>query len=308
MCETSLWKTVITRHPISAIVVNYNAGPLLERCVAAASPQVGELFVIDNASTDNSIETLVVALSFGLRVIHNPYNLGFAAACNIGIRHATGEFVLFLNPDCTLAPNTVARLVEVLDAEPRAGMVGGLLLNPDGTEQGGGRRAIPTPWRAFVRGFGLYRLARRWPRLFFDFHLHRQPLPSEPIEVEAISGAFMLVRRAAIDSVGLWDEGYFLHCEDLDWCLRFRRQGWKILFVPSARATHQLGVSSRSRPWFVEWHKHRGMLRFYRKFFRDRYPGFLMWLVAAGVWLRFALVSVVIAARRIAARIGNRGA
>ncbi|HQQ35608.1 MAG TPA: glycosyltransferase, partial [Rugosibacter sp.] len=168
----------------------------------------------------------------------------------------------------------------------------------DGTEQGGGRRAVPTPWRSFVRAFGLHRFAHRWPKLFYDFHLHKQALPERPIEVEAISGACMLVKRAAVEEVGLWDEGYFLHCEDLDWCMLFRQKGWQILFVPDARIVHALGACSRSRRVFVEWHKHKGMVRFYRKFFRHQYPGALMWLVTLGVWLRFGLAAVYLTARR----------
>jgi GT2 family glycosyltransferase len=170
-------------------------------------------------------------------------------------------------------------------------MVGGFLVNPDGSEQAGGRRAIPTPWRSFVAAFGLTPFAQRWSQWFEDFNLHRQPLPTGPIEVEAISGACMLVRRAAIADVGEWDEGYFLHCEDLDWCLRFRRKGWKILFVPAARVDHAHGACSRSRPIFVEWHKHRGMIRFYRKFYREDYPWWLTGLVIVGVWSRFVLVA-----------------
>jgi len=155
-----------------------------------------------------------------------------------------------------------------------------------------------------VRAFGLHHLARRWPNLFFDFHLHKQPLPDHPIEVEAISGACMLVKREAVDDVGLWDEGYFLHCEDLDWCMRFRQKGWKIMFVPDARIYHAQGASSRSRRLFVEWHKHKGMLRFYRKFFRDEYPGILMGLVTVGVWMRFGLVASYWTVRRLLARLG----
>jgi hypothetical protein len=145
---------------------------------------------------------------------------------------------------------------------------------------------------------GLNRFAKRCPDLFFDFHLHKQPLPDWPIEVEAISGACMLVKREAVNDVGLWDEGYFLHCEDLDWCLRFRQHGWKIMFVPDAKVVHQKGACSRSRPIFVEWHKHKGMMRFYRKFFRDQYPGVLMWLVAAGVWSRFGAIATYYTVRR----------
>ncbi len=276
---------------ISTIIVNYNAGEFLRSCVDSLlnCPLETEVIVVDNASTDDSLDALAGLPN--VQIIKNATNVGFATACNIGIRVASAPFLLFLNPDCFFEPDTLIRLLEAMRFVERVGMVGGLLVNPDGTEQAGGRRAIPTPWRSFVRAFGLARFADRWPRLFFDFHLHKQPLPNHNIEVEAISGACMMVRREAIQDVGEWDERYFLHCEDLDWCMRFRQKGWKILFVPSARVTHALGVSSRSRPIFVEWHKHKGMIRFYRKFFRRQYPALLMGLVIVGVWLRFGLVA-----------------
>lgn len=276
---------------ISTIIVNYNAGEFLRSCVDSLlnCPLKTEVIVVDNASTDYSLDALAGLPN--VQIIKNANNVGFATACNVGIRVASAPFLLFLNPDCFFKPDTLIRLLEAMRFDERVGMVGGLLVNPDGTEQAGGRRAMPTPWRSFVRAFGLARFADRWPRLFFDFHLHKQPLPNHNIEVEAISGACMMVRREAIQDVGEWDERYFLHCEDLDWCMRFRQKGWKILFVPSARVTHALGVSSRSRPIFVEWHKHKGMIRFYRKFFRRQYPGVLMGLVALGVWLRFGLVA-----------------
>ena len=289
---------------ISTVVVNYNAGELLRSCVDSLlnCPREIEVIVVDNASTDGSLDALR-----GLpcvQIIKNPSNLGFAAACNQGARAASAPFLLFLNPDSAFKPGVLSKLLDAMIEDERVGMVGGLLANPDGTEQAGGRRAVPTPWRSFVRAFGLHRFQDRWPRLFYDFHLHRQPLPDRPIEVEAISGACMLVRREAVADVGLWDEDYFLHCEDLDWCMRFRQKGWKILFVPSARITHALGACGRGRPVFVEWHKHRGMLRFYRKFFRHQYPGGLMWLVTLGVWLRFGLVVVYHTAKRTGRALG----
>jgi GT2 family glycosyltransferase len=189
-------------------------------------------------------------------------------------------------------------------ADDRVGMAGGLLTNLDGTEQAGSRRAVPTPWRSFVRAFGLARFSDRWPRLFFDFYLHKQPLPDHAIDVEAISGACMMVRREAMNDVGQWDEGYFLHCEDLDWCMRFRQRGWKILFVPSAQITHALGICGRSRPMFVEWHKHKGMMRYYHKFFRHQYPGVFMGLVTVGVWLRFGFVAAYYAVKRAGRTLG----
>lgn len=286
------------RPAISAIVVNYNAGTLLCGCVDSLlnCPLEIEIIVVDNASTDGSLDALPDLPS--IQIIRNQVNRGFAAACNKGVRVASSPFLLFLNPDCSFQLGTLVGLLDALREDDHVGMVGGLLTNSDGSEQAGGRRAVPTPWRSFVRAFGLSRLAKRWPRLFYDFHLHKQPLPEFPVVVEAISGACMLVKREALDDVGLWDEGYFLHCEDLDLCMRFRQKGWEILFVPDAIIVHHLGACSSSRPIFVEWHKHKGMIRFYRKFFQHQYPGVLMWLVTLGVWFRFGLVAVYHTLRR----------
>ena len=284
---------------ISTIIVNYNAGELLQRCVASLlqCPLDIEIIVVDNASNDDSLAGLPNLPA--LRIVKNSSNVGFATACNIGARQASAPVLLFLNPDCSFKPGALAELLNAMTADIQVGMAGGLLANVDGTEQAGGRRAVPTPWRSFVRAFGLACFSERWPRLFFDFHLHKQPLPDHPIEVEAISGACMMVTRKAMDDVGDWDEGYFLHCEDLDWCMRFRQKNWKILFVPSVEITHALGVCSSGRPIFVEWHKHKGMIRFYHKFFRNQYPGALMGLVALGVWLRFSLVATYFIVQRV---------
>lgn len=297
-----------TSDTVSLIIVNYNAREWIVDCVSSALSQVDEVIVVDNASTDDSLAKLEAEFPGDrkLKIVRNRENLGFAAGCNIGVDHSVGSYLLFLNPDCILMPGSVIRLLRVLDGDPDVGMAGGLLVNPDGTEQPGGRRAIPTPWRSFVRAFGLSHFADRWPRLFFDFHLHKQPLPTHPIEVEAISGACMLVRRAVMQDIGHWDEGYFLHCEDLDYSMTLRGKGWKIMFVPEARIVHDKGGCSRSRPIFVEWHKHLGMMRFYRKFFRHQYPGPLMWLVALGIWLRFGLVASYLSALLILRHLGTQ--
>lgn len=282
---------------VTAIIVNYCAGDCLVDCVRSALAQCGQVVIVDNSASDSSDESVqrVRELHRGdARVLVLPQlqNLGFSAACNVGVGAASGECLLFLNPDCVLQENAVHEMLKALMANPSAGMVGGLLLNPDGSEQAGGRRAVPTPWRSFVRAFGLQRFEHRYPKLFSSYDLHSLPLPSGPEPVEAISGACMLVRKAALDEVGLLDEAYFMHCEDLDWCMRFRQAEWDVLFVPSARLVHDKGTCSHARPIFVEWHKHKGMLRFYRKHFRHQYPGLLMVLVTLGVYARFAAVAV----------------
>lgn len=284
---------------LATVIVNYNAGSLLSECVHSLldSNLDNQIIVVDNASTDTSLEGLYELPH--VTIIRNATNVGFASACNIGISATSAEFVFFLNPDGFVEATALSHLISSLGSDSSVGMVGGLLLNGDGSEQAGGRRAIPTPWISFVRAFGLHCFGYWWPNLFGDFHLHNQVLPNKPTEVEAISGACMLVKRSAIEDVGLWDEGYFLHCEDLDWCMRFRQKGWKILFVPTARIFHAQGACSKSRKVFVEWHKHKGMLRFYRKFFSNQYSFYMMGLVASGVWLRFGLVSLSLTLKQL---------
>jgi GT2 family glycosyltransferase len=293
---------------VSIVVVNYNAGYLLVSCIDLCLQQAKQVILVDNVSVDASIDE--VSSRFGansnLQIIRNKANLGFSSACNIGAKEATGQFVLFLNPDCFLGEGAVAQLKLALDSDPYAGMAGSLLLDENGKEQAGSRRAVPTPLRSLVRVFHLPSFVRRWNRLFTDFNLNKQQLPDSPMEVEAISGACTMVRRRAMRDVGPWDEQYFLHCEDLDLCMRYRQKKWSILFVPSSRIVHHRGACSRSRPIFVECHKHRGMLRFYKKFFRHQYPGALMWLVTIGVYLRFCAVIVYIGLRRIRGKFVGR--
>jgi hypothetical protein len=292
---------------ISVVTVNFNAGALLADSVRAAlaSTEPVEVIVVDNGSTDGSVDTLraAVAGDAPVRIIEEGRNTGFAAACNRGLREAAGDLLLLLNPDCIVRPDTLARTRAALDGDPQAGMAGCLLLNEDGSEQEGCRRSVPTPGRAFARAFGLSRLRRRAGTTGGDFVLSDQPLPDHPIEVDAISGAFALVRRTALEQVGPLDEAYFMHCEDLDWCMRFRQAGWRVLFVPDAVAVHHKGTSSRGRPVRVLWHMHRGMVRYYRKFFRTQYPGPFMWLVVAGVAVRFSALASLALARNARRRL-----
>lgn len=275
-------------------MVNYNAGVHLAPCVRSAlGAGATKVVVVDNRSTDGSLDTIGGMGDVGeVLVYRSEVNRGFAAACNVGTQECESEYILFLNPDCILDPDSLTHMVLALANDNEAGAAGGYLCNSDGSEQPGGRRVFPTPRRAFIRAFGLSGKGKQG-RFFSDFLLHREPLPSGPVAVEAISGACFLVKRRALTDVGNWDEGYFLHCEDLDLCMRFRERKWKVLFVPNARVTHAWGVCGRTRPLFVEWHKHRGMIRFYRKFFRTQYPAILWPMVVLGVWIRFVFAGAI---------------
>ncbi|WP_434647828.1 glycosyltransferase family 2 protein [Pseudomonas sp. D1-2] len=296
------WAKPSPHSECDVIIVNYNAGNLLRASVRSAfAAGASKVIVVDNDSHDDSLMLLarIDAATGSLQIVRNATNLGFAAACNQGARLSEASNLLFLNPDTELAADAIDRMLQALRSSPGIGMVGGFLCNPDGSEQAGGRRVFPTPRRAFMRAFGLSRLSALFPSVLSDFLLHKEPLPRVPVAVEAISGACMLVKREAIESVGLWDEDYFLHCEDLDWCMRFHQAGWRVLFVPDARVMHVFGGCSRHRPYFVEWHKHLGFLRFYRKFFRRKYPTVLWVSVIIGVWLRFGLVVLRHATNRL---------
>lgn len=286
--------TVETQPLVSIVVVNFNGGVLLKLAVDAVltSSVAVELFVVDNASSDDSLLPLrrLAERRENFHLIENEKNVGFAAACNIALRRVTGDYILLLNPDCIIKPDTLEQAIATLQLHPEAGLAGCLIQNPDGSEQAGCRRSVPTPWRTFVRVLNLDKLFPNQPK-FKTFVLSHQSLPDRPKYLEAISGAFMLARRSAVEEVGLLDERYFLHCEDLDWCMRFRLQDWKILFLPKITVTHYKGTCSKDRPIRVLWHMHRGMLRFYRKFFRRRYPQVLIFLVNIAVWSRFLLLA-----------------
>ncbi|HEY4126610.1 MAG TPA: glycosyltransferase family 2 protein [Gammaproteobacteria bacterium] len=275
---------------VTAVTVNYNAGPLLRGLVESLVGQAGlvRVVVVDNASSDDSLAFLDTAHP-GVTVVRNPANRGFGTACNQGAAAASGRYLLFINPDCRVPAGALQRMVAVLEAHPEAGMLGPLVLNSDGSEQRGCRRFLPDPKRALMRVLGMHKADAQGRVAGFD--LTGTPLPDKPTPVEAISGACLLIRRELFERIGGWDESYFLHCEDLDLCMRVQRDGTKVLFVPDVSVSHVQGASSRGRPVFVLWHKHRGMWRYYTKFLRASSPTWLTVLVYIGVYARFLVLT-----------------
>ncbi len=276
---------------VSIIIVNYNGGMALKQCVenALLSTIPVEIKVVDNASTDLSITQLnaVFIDDSRLQIIKSENNQGFAKAVNVGLSQINGDFVLILNPDCFIENDTLQHCVDFMRNHQTAGMCGVLVCDPDGTPQQSSRRAEPVPLKAFVQAFGLKRF---FPQFAVD--LSQTPLPLQPIEIEGISGAFMFLRREALTEIGGLDEGYFLHCEDLDWFKRCRLSDWKIWFLPHVRVTHLKGACSSSQPLKVELYKHRGMVRYYKKFFSKIYPNPLLYLVIFAVWVRFSFIAL----------------
>lgn len=289
---------------VSVVIVNFNAGDFLLECVRRvfASESVAvDVYLSDNASSDLSIQKLKrspLGQDPRLHLIENTENLGFAKGNNITLSCIKSDFILFLNPDCYIESDTLYSMLTTMENYPEVGIAGCLIQNFDGSEQVGCRRYIPTPWRSFVQIFKLDRFFKNDPR-FFNFNMNKEPLPFGPVFVEAISGAFMLVRQEALAQVGPLDEDYFMHCEDLDWCVRFTQKNFKILFVPNVVIQHAKGISSQTRPLRVEYYKHKGMGRFYLKFFKKEHSLAFLIFIFAAIWGLFVLKATKLSIKKI---------
>jgi len=201
-----------------------------------------EVIVVDNASDDGSVEMIRQKFP-SVKLFANSRNLGFAAANNIGLKEATGEYVLLLNPDTIVQEDTFRVMREYLEQHPDVGLAGCKILNPDGTLQLACRRSFPTPWVAFTKVAGLSAMFPR-SKVFNKYNLEYLN-PDDSYEVDAVSGSFMFVRRDILQSVGNLDEQFFMYGEDLDWCYRIKNAGWKVSYVHNTQIIHYKGESAR---------------------------------------------------------------
>ena len=248
---------------VSAVVVSWNVRDLLRECLrsleAAGRDLPLEVWVVDNGSTDGS-PAMVAAEFPDVHLIANADNRGFAAANNQAIGASAGRYVLLLNPDAALLDGALAALCAYLDGHPEAAVVGPLLLNPDGSVQSSRRRA-PRQATGFVEST---QLQRRLPRTWLTdrYYLADRPDNAEQ-EVDWLTGACLLVRRAALAQVGLLDEGFRMYSEELEWCLRFRQAGWRVAYLPAARVVHHEGGSSGQDVLRRHYHHHQSKYRLY---------------------------------------------
>lgn len=286
---------------VDTIIVNYNTGKALQRCVKAvqAGSQHSKITVVDNASDDDSASTLrnMYGDHSGIEFLFNAANLGFAPAINPVARRSKADWILVLNPDCIVETDTLERLMGALDTDPRAGLAGPAVRDAKGRMQRATTRHFPTPWKSMMTATGLWRLGSVFPH-FTGIEMDNSKLGQEAVSCEAVSGACMLIRREALKDVGFLDEAYTLHCEDLDLMYRLKLAGWHCLYVPAASTTHHQGLSSRRRPSWVHFQKHVGMARFFRKFQAESTFFPVRALVYTGIWLRFLLLWPVVLIRR----------
>ena len=223
---------------VSAIVVSYNAAPWIERSLDSLRETGAEVIVVDNGSTDRTLD--LVREQFPKARVVEQENRGFGAGNNAGMRAASGRYFLLLNPDAWLTEGALDNMVAFADEHPEAGVVGPRLLNPDGSLQRS-VRGYPTPWRLATEYFFLRKLAPHSEALnaLFGAGFDHESVR----EADYLFGACLLVRREAVDSIGGFDEDFFLMSEEVDWCYRFRQAGWKVFFYPGAEAYHVVGAS-----------------------------------------------------------------
>lgn len=251
---------------VTVIMIVYHTGKVLFDSIEAVlkEPKVEQFIIIDNGSPEGIAKRLrdLSETYDHVLLVQGHGNIGFAKAANLGAHLANQPWLVFLNPDAMLRPGCISRLVEAAKGQSSPCIVGSRLLNPDMTEQRGGRRGEVTPVTTLI---SLLHLSRFFPGLRkFEIHLEDQVLPDEPVAVPTISGACFAVSRHDFARLKGFDAGFFLHVEDIDLCWRARQMGGSVLFHPKAEVVHE-GQTSRAEPMFVEWNKGVGLVYYFRK-------------------------------------------
>jgi GT2 family glycosyltransferase len=254
-----------SRPVVSVIIVNWNARDYLLQCLASLTPEVCrypmEIIVVDNASSDGSPEAVEIQFP-QVRLFRSGANLGFARANNLGVAQSRGRYLAFVNSDVKVLKDCITTLVDYCDQHPESGLVGPRVIGGDGRLQRS-CRGFPTVWNMFCRALALDAVFSR-VRIFSGYAMTYWP--QETLRcVDILTGCFWLVRREALEQVGLLDESFFMYGEDMDWCRRFWDRGWKLVFVPAAEAIHYGGASSANAPvrFFIE--KQRADLQYWKK-------------------------------------------
>lgn len=251
---------------ISVIIVSWNAKNYLKECIESLESEVSnydsEIIVVDNASDDGSPE-LVIEYFPQVKLIRNESNLGFAKANNIGIKYSSGKYLFLINSDIKVIKDCIKILIEYGEQNLHAGIIGPKILTPEGKVQRS-CMGFPTLWNSFCRTLALDSLFPK-SKVFGGQLLNYWNHDSNR-NVDVINGCFWMVRREALNQVGLLDEDFFIYGEDIDWCKRFKTLGWEVVFFPEAKAIHYGGASSANSPtrFFIEmqranikyWDKH----------------------------------------------------
>lgn len=257
---------------LTVIIVNYNTVQDLKNCLTSIFESDQDIaftvWVVDNNSGDGSAD-MVASMFPEVRLTRNPQNRGFAHANNVVLKQVSNPFVLLLNPDTILCDHAFDRPIAFLEENPDAGMASCRLIKADGSLDLACRRSFPSAFDGFCRAS---RISRLFPysKLFARYNLTYLD-ENEISEVDAVNGAYMMVRREAIDKVGFLDEDYFMYMEDLDWCYRFKQKGWKVYYLPEPSVIHLKGQSAKKASERMIEEFFRSMILFCQKnYFNNR--------------------------------------
>lgn len=251
---------------ISVVILSWNDQNYMEECLQSlmhsTKSRTLEIIVVDNASTDGTPD--IVAAKFpSVKLIRNRENLGFPKGNNIGMQASRGKYVFLLNSDVKVLDGCMDALADYLDVHPDIGMIGPRILNRDMTHQSSCRR-YPTLWNNFCMMSGLSS-AFKESRFFSGEHMFYFK-GDRLMDVDVLVGCFWAVRREALDEFGMLDEGFFMYAEDLDWCLRCKKAGWRVVFYPDAESIHYRGGSSAKKdPVWLALTQQRSVLRYWKK-------------------------------------------
>ena len=277
---------------LSVVIVNYNVKHYLEQCLNSVCKAVGnvpsaEVIVVDNASSDGSVEYIKERFP-DINLIASDKNLGFARANNLAIRQSKGEYVLLLNPDTIVAENTFAHFVDFMDNHPDAGACGAYMLHTDGTFALESRRGLPTPFVAFCKMSGLTSMFPK-SHLFGRYYM-RYLNENEINPIEIVSGAYMFLRREALDKAGLLDEDFFMYGEDIDLSYRIMKGGYQNYFVPSP-ILHYKGESTEKSSYRYTHTFYQAMQLFFKKHY-SHYSFVVSFPICLAIWVRALLAYV----------------
>jgi GT2 family glycosyltransferase len=254
---------------LSIVIVSWNTKEYLLPCLRSIFGKEDriskEAIVVDNGSQDGSEEEVKKIFPF-IHLIENKRNLGFAKAANQGLKKASGSYLLLLNPDTQVKRGAIEGLVSFMESHPEAGVAGGQLLNSDGSRQNSIANFPSLTTELFNKNLLRWLFPKRFPGKERDY--------LEPIEVDSVIGACMMVRREVIEQVGLFDEDYFLFLEETDWCYRIKRKGWKVFHVPQAEIIHFQGKSAEKEMAMAKVEYYHSRYLFFKK-----HRGFFQWVL-----------------------------
>jgi GT2 family glycosyltransferase len=277
---------------IAIVIISFNVEKLLKECIESLYRETKdapfEIWVIDNHSRDDSVRMLKEHFP-NVHLIENDDNVGFTRANNQAIRQCRSDYVLLLNPDTLIQDGAIDRMVHFMDEHPEVGVSGCRVLNEDGSLQLACRRSVPSPSVAFFRLTGLSRLFPRSQRMARYNLTYLDPMQTH--EVDAVSGAFLLIRRRVIDQIGLLDEDFWIYGEDIDWCIRAKKAGWKVMYYPEAHILHYKGVGCSTNNRKTSYEFYRAMYLFHRKHFAKDCSPVVNGLIYAGIFAKAALSS-----------------